>query len=90
MGIDIGDLDVVVLVQTPFSVSSAVQRIGRSGHSVGEVSRGVLFASHGRDLLSAAVMARLIEDREVEPVRPVLCPLDMLAQVLVSMLGIRA
>ena len=51
LGIDIGSLDQVVLVQTPRSVSSAVQRIGRSGHEVGETSRGAIFPTHGRDFL---------------------------------------
>ncbi len=51
LGIDIGALDEVVLVETPPSVSSAVQRIGRAGHAVGEISRGTLFPLHGRDFL---------------------------------------
>jgi ATP-dependent Lhr-like helicase len=48
LGIDIGELDEVLLLQTPFSVASALQRIGRAGHAVGEVSRGRLYATHGR------------------------------------------
>ncbi len=60
LGIDIGGLDQVVLIQTPRSVSSALQRIGRSGHSVGEKSRGLLFPTHGRDFIDAAVMARAV------------------------------
>ena len=90
MGIDIGKLDQVVLVQTPFSVSSAVQRIGRAGHSVHETSSGVLFPSHGMDLVHAAVMARLVDDKDVEQVAPVRGPLDVLSQVLVSMIGIQS
>ncbi|HEX9113810.1 MAG TPA: helicase-related protein, partial [Nitrospirota bacterium] len=85
LGIDIGDLDQVVLIQTPRSVSSALQRIGRSGHSVGEVSRGLLFPTHGRDFIDAAVMARAILDQDIEEVRPIEAPLDILAQVILSM-----
>ncbi|MFH2063635.1 MAG: DEAD/DEAH box helicase [Pseudomonadota bacterium] len=85
LGIDIGQLDQVILVQTPPTVSSAVQRIGRSGHRVGLTSRGLLFPTHGRDFLNAAVMARCIREKDIEPVSPVICPLDVLAQLIVSM-----
>ena len=88
MGIDVGKLDRVILIQTPFSVSQAVQRIGRAGHSVHETSTGVLFTSHGRDILDAAVMTKMICDRDVESIHPVNNPLDVLSQVLISMLGI--
>lgn len=87
LGIDIGDLDRVVLIQTPPSISSAIQRIGRSGHRVGEVSRGLLYPTHGRDFLNAAVVARCVTDQDIESVRPVEAPLDVLAQMIVSMTG---
>ncbi|OHD70879.1 MAG: hypothetical protein A2W19_08055 [Spirochaetes bacterium RBG_16_49_21] len=87
LGIDIGELDEVVLVQTPFSISSALQRIGRSGHGVGETSRGRLYPVHGMDFLTAAVMARSIEEAGIEPIRPVECPLDVLAQIIISMVS---
>ncbi|MCB1034731.1 MAG: DEAD/DEAH box helicase, partial [Acidobacteria bacterium] len=87
LGIDIGDLDEVVLIQTPPSVSSAVQRIGRSGHGVGEVSRSRLFPTHGRDALDAAVVVRCVLDQDIEEVQPVECPLDVLAQVIASMVA---
>jgi ATP-dependent Lhr-like helicase len=85
LGIDIGSLDRVVLIQTPRSVSTAMQRIGRSGHRVGEISRGLIFPTHGRDFVDAAVMARMVLDQEIEEVRPVEAPLDVLAQVILSM-----
>ncbi len=85
LGIDIGSLDQVVLIQTPRSVSSALQRIGRSGHSVGEKSRGLLFPTHGRDFIDAAVMARASLAQDIEEVRPVEAPLDILAQIILSM-----
>ncbi len=85
LGIDIGSLDLVALIQTPRSVSSTLQRIGRSGHSVGETSRGLLFPTHGRDFIDAAVMARLVRDQDIEEVRPVESPLDILAQIVLSM-----
>ncbi len=85
LGIDIGSLDQVVLIQTPRSVSAALQRIGRSGHAVGETSRGLLYPTHGRDFIDAAVMARAILDQDIEEVRPVEAPLDILAQIILSM-----
>ena len=84
LGIDIGDLDEVVLVQSPPSIASALQRVGRAGHRVGEVSRGTLYPSHAQDFLEAAVVAKAIAARDLEPMRPITNPLDVLAQVLVS------
>ncbi|MCE5264190.1 MAG: DEAD/DEAH box helicase, partial [Deltaproteobacteria bacterium] len=60
LGIDIGELDEVILIQTPPSISAAIQRIGRSGHGVGGTSRGRLFPTHGHDFLYAAVLAQVI------------------------------
>ncbi len=87
LGIDIGALDEVVLIQSPPSVSSAVQRVGRAGHQVGQISRGTLFPIHPRDILEAAVLAAGLLDQDIEPVNPIQAPLDVLAQVLVSMTG---
>ena len=85
LGIDIGRLDSVVLIQTPRSISSAIQRIGRSGHGVGEVSQGLLFPTQGMDFVAAAVVARSIADGEIEELHPVQAPLDLLAQIILSM-----
>ena len=49
MGIDIGHLDEVILVQSPKSIHSAIQRIGRAGHNVGDASRGRIYPTFGRD-----------------------------------------
>jgi len=88
LGIDIGDLTQVILIETPSSIAAAIQRIGRSGHRVGDVSRGLLYPTHGQDFLYAAVVARGVTEQDIEAVRPVECPLDVLAQVLISMTGI--
>ena len=90
LGIDIGAVDEVLLVECPPTVSAAVQRIGRSGHGVGEVSRALFLPTSEKDLLEAAVMARAAAGRDIEPVRPVVAPLDVLAQTLVAMLGVEA
>jgi ATP-dependent Lhr-like helicase len=52
---------------------------------VGEKSRGIIFPTHGRDFIDAAVTARAILDQDIEEVRPIEAPLDILAQVLLSM-----
>ncbi len=85
LGIDVGDLDEVLLIQAPKAVSSGVQRIGRAGHRVGEVSRGSIYPTFGRDFLQAAVMARAVLEQDIEEVRPVNNALDVLAQVILSM-----
>ena len=85
LGIDIGALDEVLLFQSPGSVSSAVQRVGRAGHRVGETSRGTIYPTFSHDFLEAAVLARCIGESEIEAGSPVDSPLDVLAQAIVSM-----
>ncbi len=85
MGIDIGSIDTVVMVSAPKGVSRALQRIGRSGHSMGETSHGVLVASNINDLAECAATARLMERRDLEPVKISENPLDVLAQTLVGL-----
>jgi ATP-dependent helicase Lhr and Lhr-like helicase len=85
MGIDIGVLDEVVLIQSPASVSSAVQRIGRAGHQVGQAGKSTIFPTHSQDILEAAVLADAVRKHDIETVKPISNALDVLAQVLVSM-----
>jgi len=84
MGIDIGSLDEVVLIQSPPSVSASLQRIGRSGHRVGETSIGKLFPTHDHDLLQAAALAAAINARDIEPLAVTRNPLDLLAQLVIA------
>ncbi|MEJ2089076.1 MAG: DEAD/DEAH box helicase, partial [Gammaproteobacteria bacterium] len=85
MGIDIGHLDEVVLIQSPPSVAATLQRIGRAGHRVGETTVGTLFPTHARDFLEAAVLASALERKDIEPLTPMTGALDVLAQIIVSM-----
>ena len=87
MGIDIGALDEVVLIQAPPAISAGIQRIGRAGHRVGEVSRASLFPTHSHDFLEAAVLAAAVQSQDIEEVRLIDAPLDVLAQILISMAG---
>jgi ATP-dependent Lhr-like helicase len=85
LGIDIGSMDEVILAGSAGNVSQALQRIGRSGHSVGQVSRGKLFALHGMDLLIAAALKDAVDERDIEEVRPIENPLDILAQIILAL-----
>lgn len=85
LGIDIGSVDEVVLIQAPYAISSAIQRIGRSGHGVGQESSGLFYPLHSRDLVESAVVAANINGEAVESMTAVHAPLDVLAQVILSM-----
>lgn len=85
MGIDVGHLDEVVLVQSPPSVAATLQRVGRAGHKVGETSVGTLFPTHAQDFLEAAVLSRALEERDIEPLTPLTGCLDVLAQIVISL-----
>ncbi|WP_228008083.1 Lhr family helicase [Rothia terrae] len=84
LGIDMGAVDLVVQVEAPFSVASGLQRVGRAGHQVGEVSRGYLYPKHRGDLLNATVTVRRMLDGQIEPLAIPTNPLDILAQQTVA------
>lgn len=85
LGIDIGSVDEVVLAGTPMGAAETIQRIGRAGHRLGAESRAVLFPLHPFDLLSAAATLRDVRARHLERIRRPEAPLDVLAQVILSM-----
>ncbi len=85
LGIDIGSIDLVVMVSTPKGVSRALQRIGRSGHAPGSMSRGLLVATNVNDLVECAATARLIRMRAHDSVVPCEEPLDVIAQHIVGL-----
>ena len=87
LGIDMGAVDLVIQVESPPSVASALQRVGRAGHQVGEVSRGVLFPKHRGDLASTAVAVERMRSGGIEALRVPSNPLDVLAQQVVAMLA---
>ncbi len=87
MGIDIGFIDLVVMISAPKGVSRALQRIGRSGHGPTEISRAVLVASNINDLVECAVTARMVDARRLEQVRIPGDSADVLAQHIVGMVA---
>jgi len=87
LGIDMGAVDLVVQVESPPSVASGLQRVGRAGHQVGAVSRGVLFPKYRGDLVQTAVVTQRMRDGLIESMCYPRNPLDVLAQQVVAMLA---
>ena len=85
LGIDMGAVDLVLQVESPKSVAAGLQRIGRAGHGVGEVSRGRIFPKFRADLLECAVLVRRMREGAIEPTVVPRNPLDVLAQQIVAM-----
>jgi ATP-dependent Lhr-like helicase len=89
LGIDIGAVDLVVMVATPKGVSRAIQRIGRSGHSINKSSHGVLVATNINDLAEATVTAKLVRERALDPIKVQDKPYDVVAQHIVGMAALQ-
>ncbi|CAH9418165.1 putative ATP-dependent DNA helicase [Streptomyces globisporus] len=88
LGIDMGAVDLVVQVESPPSVASGLQRVGRAGHQVGAVSTGVVFPKYRGDLVQAAVVTERMREGAIEALRIPANPLDVLAQQLVAMVAL--
>jgi ATP-dependent Lhr-like helicase len=88
LGIDMGAVDLVVQIEAPPTVASGLQRIGRGGHQVGAVSRGVVFPKFRGDLVSCAVIAERMAGGAIEALRYPRNPLDVLAQHVVAMVAL--
>ncbi|MFD9863240.1 ATP-dependent helicase [Streptomyces alboflavus] len=88
LGIDMGAVDLVVQVESPPSVASGLQRVGRAGHQVGAVSTGVVFPKYRGDLVQAAVVTERMRTGAIESLRVPANPLDVLAQQLVAMVAL--
>ncbi len=84
LGIDMGSVDLVVLVESPGSVSRGLQRVGRAGHHVGEPSSGKIFPKYRGDLLETAIVVERMRAGLVEEMRYPRNPLDVLAQQIVA------
>jgi ATP-dependent Lhr-like helicase len=84
LGIDMGAVDLVLQVEAPTSVASGLQRVGRSGHHVGGVSKARIYPKYRGDLLVSTVVASEMAERRVETTRIPTNPLDVLAQQLVA------
>ena len=87
LGIDMGAVDLVIQVESPPSVAAGLQRVGRAGHQVGAVSRGVMFPKYRGDLVETAVVAERMRSGSIESMRYPRNPLDVLAQQIVAMVA---
>ncbi|MDQ1292472.1 MAG: ATP-dependent helicase Lhr and Lhr-like helicase, partial [Actinomycetota bacterium] len=87
LGIDMGAVDLVVQLGAPPSVASGLQRVGRAGHGVGEISRGVILPTFAAQLPVAVTIAERMRAGRIEPLRTVSNPLDVLAQQIVAMVA---
>jgi ATP-dependent Lhr-like helicase len=88
LGIDMGAVDLVIQVEPPPSVASGLQRVGRSGHQVGAISRGVVFPKHRSDLVPTVVSVERMHHGLIEALRIPQNPLDVLAQQIVATLAV--
>ncbi|HEX9377298.1 MAG TPA: DEAD/DEAH box helicase [Actinomycetota bacterium] len=84
LGIDMAAVDLVIQVESPPTVASGLQRVGRSGHGVGDVSRGVIFPKFRGDLVECAVVVERMRAGQIEALRFPRNPLDVLAQQVVA------
>ncbi|MCJ1706290.1 ATP-dependent helicase [Microbacterium sp. VKM Ac-2923] len=84
LGIDMGSVDLVIQVEAPPSAASGLQRVGRAGHQVGEVSRAALFPKHRSDVLHTAVVTERMLAGRIEAISVPQNPLDILAQQTVA------
>jgi len=88
LGIDMGAVDLVIQVEAPPSVASGLQRVGRAGHNVGDISRGIIFPKYQGDLVQSAVVAERMRAGEIEELKIPHNPLDVLAQQIVAMTAV--
>ena len=84
LGIDMGAVDLVLQIESPKSVARGLQRIGRAGHGVDEVSRGRIFPKFRGDLLECAVVCRRMHEGRIESTVVPRNALDVLAQQIVA------
>ena len=84
LGIDMGAIDLVIQIESPPSVASGMQRIGRAGHHVGVASEGIIFPKYRADLIACAAVTRAMHEGLVESTRYLRNPLDVLAQQIVA------
>jgi ATP-dependent Lhr-like helicase len=84
LGIDIGSVEAVVQYKSPKQVTRLLQRIGRSGHRIGQTSKGIIIATDADDILESAVIARRALMEELEEIQLPYKPYDVLAHQLVG------
>ncbi|MEP6833732.1 MAG: DEAD/DEAH box helicase [Gemmatimonas sp.] len=87
LGIDVGSVDLVVQLQSPKRVAAGLQRVGRAGHSLDAVSRGLFVPTHREDAMEQLAIVEAMRAGDVEPTRVVQNALDVLSQLIVAMVA---
>jgi ATP-dependent Lhr-like helicase len=87
LGIDVGQIDLVLQIDSPKQAATGIQRIGRAGHFIDGVSRGVIVAKNRSELLEITVLGRLIADRDIEEIQIPRHCLDVISQQVVAMVA---
>ncbi len=90
LGIDMGAVDLVIQIEAPASVASAMQRVGRANHSVGGVSAAVIFPKYRADLVACSAVSKAMQEGRVESVRYPRNALDVLSQQIAAMVAMDA
>lgn len=88
LGIDIGDVDLVCQIGSARSIATALQRIGRSGHWLGAIPKGRIFATTRDDLIECAALAEAIYDGDLDKLTVLEKPIDILAQQIVAICSV--
>ncbi len=87
LGIDVGSVDLVLLIQSPKRVAAALQRVGRAGHTLDATSRGVFIPTFRDDAIEQLAILEAMRSGDVEPTRVVQNALDVLAQLIVAIIA---
>jgi ATP-dependent Lhr-like helicase len=90
LGIDVGAIDLVIQLQSPRTVSAALQRVGRAGHLLSRVSKGRIVVTKGDELVEAAAVVRSVRERALDRVTMPEAPLDVLAQQVVAAVSVES
>jgi ATP-dependent Lhr-like helicase len=90
LGIDIGAVDLVVQLGSPRGIALFLQRVGRAGHSLHGVSKGILFALTRDELVECTALLRAVHEGQLDAVRIPEAPLDVLAQQIVAACAVDA
>jgi ATP-dependent Lhr-like helicase len=88
LGIDMGAIDLVIQIESPPSVASGMQRVGRASHHVGAISNAIIFPKYRADLVACAAITRAMYQGQVESVHYPRNPLDVLAQQIVAIVAL--
>jgi len=85
LGIDIGNVDLTIQYNSPRQVSTLIQRVGRAGHKISNISQGILVTAYGEDTIESIIAARKAKQNELEPTEIHMNPLDVLAHQITGM-----